>query len=256
MELRATFAAYAVQGDGNCLWRAVSHGLWGDDSFWRQLKLVVLGYAAANAEDLVGENRHLHASSLYYENGVHEKFQVVVDGILSDMPDTYEMMLLSHVAKMCPAKVWGTGLCAYLASEALGIKLKVVDPTDMRSRKRQDAEIPERGTGRNGSTFDDQRVSRNFSPYGDPCEWYLPGSNGENRIFREEVVIVFAAFGQCVAEAGLVGVGEVGKDTNVGGLNHFSSVMRKDGSSKPFPLHVCSPPRFSALVSLPRVVSF
>lgn len=121
----------------------------------------------------------------------------------------------------------------------------------MRPRKRQDeAELRGRGTGRHGAHFDDQPVSGDFSPYGDPCEWFLPGANGENGIVREEVVVTYAKGSHCVAEAGLVGDGEAGKDTDVTYLNQFSSVMKKDGSSKPFPLCMCSPPGFSTMVRL------
>ncbi|CAN0422849.1 unnamed protein product, partial [Laminaria digitata] len=58
VELREEFCAFYVEGDGNCLWRSISHGLWGTDYFWSHVKLVTLAKAAANAEQLVGENRH------------------------------------------------------------------------------------------------------------------------------------------------------------------------------------------------------
>jgi len=96
--------AFYVEGDGNCLWRSISHGLWGTDYFWPHVKLVVLAKAAKNAEQLVGENRHLHHSCLYYSNAVLAKYQVANDC----KQDDYEMMLLSEILPMCPDGAWGS----------------------------------------------------------------------------------------------------------------------------------------------------
>lgn len=135
MELRAEFAAFAVDGDGNCFWRSAAHGLWGTDYFWPHLKLVTLAKAAATAEQLVGETRHLHHSCVYYRDDVLAKFQVHHEGRIDPKQDNYEHMLLAEVLRMCPSGRWGSGLSAHLVSEALGIRVKVIDPTDMRARK-------------------------------------------------------------------------------------------------------------------------
>ncbi|CAM9288400.1 unnamed protein product, partial [Laminaria digitata] len=54
-ELRELFVAMHVEGDGNCFWRSVAMAIWGTDEKWRQLKLMVLGWATAHANSLVGE---------------------------------------------------------------------------------------------------------------------------------------------------------------------------------------------------------
>jgi len=104
LELRQVCRAFYVEGDGNCLWRSISHGLWGTDYFWPHVKLVVLAKAAKNAEQLVGENRHLHHSCLYYSNAVLAKYRVANDC----KQDDYEMMLLSEILPMCPDGAWGS----------------------------------------------------------------------------------------------------------------------------------------------------
>ena len=166
------------------------------------------------------------------------------------------MMLLSEILRMCPDGACGGGLSAHLVSEVLGIRVKLIDPTDAMVKKKQDAGAMSKGTGRKGSTFDDQRKSRHFVPYGgELCEWFLPGSNGKAGIFREEVVVAYVKCSDPVTEPGLVEVGEIGKDMTVTGLNHFASVMRTQASSRPFPLHLCSPSRCSKLVRLAYEVS-
>ncbi|CAN0378566.1 unnamed protein product, partial [Laminaria digitata] len=105
VELREEFYAFYVEGDGNCLWRSIFHGLWGTDYFWSHVKLVTLAKAAANAEQLVGENRHLHNSCLYYSDAVLAKYQVNENC----KQDDYEMMLLSQILRMCTDREWGCG---------------------------------------------------------------------------------------------------------------------------------------------------
>lgn len=72
-EVRKIFVAKQVKGDGNCFWRASSYGLWHDDRYWLQLKLVVLAFAAANARELVGEWRHLFRKTIYYSAKVFQE---------------------------------------------------------------------------------------------------------------------------------------------------------------------------------------
>lgn len=72
-ELRNTFLALWVEGGGNCFWRAVSKALWGAGKYWRQLKLVVLGWCSLNVEALVGESGPLHLNTHHHEEHIHVK---------------------------------------------------------------------------------------------------------------------------------------------------------------------------------------
>lgn len=252
MELRDKWAAFSVAGDGNCFWRVAAHGLWASDYFWLQTKLVVLAYAAEHFQELVGEGRHLHECQTYYDNDVLDKYKCLVDGRHIFQLDDYEMMLLKAIQALCPNAVWGGGLTAHLASEALGIRVKLLNPIDTMSRKKQDAAgtLP-RGTGKHGLGLgtDDQRLSRTFVPHSAQSEWCVRGVNGTEDTYREEVAMIFVEYGPGVLESELLEVSEVGKDTEVAGLNHFASVMRKDGSSTPFPLYLCAPSMLPILVS-------
>lgn len=248
--LRKWWGAFAVDGDGNCFWRALARSLWGSEHFWLQVKLVVLAYGAVNAESLVGEGRHLHNNKLYYSVHVYEKYRFVVDGTHYDALDDCEMMLLTEIGGFCKGAAWGGGLTSSVASDAMGFTVKLLHPADMMSRKRYEASNWEgRGTGRKGLTCDDQRVSRTYVPSGEPTVWCLRGANGKHDTYREEVTITLTESGRRVAEAELLSIPEVDMAMELGKLNHFASVMRLDGSSPPFPVHKSSPYLYAFFVS-------
>lgn len=68
------WVALYISGDGNCAWRSLAKCLWGSDEYWVQVKLVVLGWAAGNTEDLVGEGRILHECAKYYPYAIHKEY--------------------------------------------------------------------------------------------------------------------------------------------------------------------------------------
>ncbi|CAM9163877.1 unnamed protein product, partial [Ectocarpus sp. 6 AP-2014] len=53
-EVRKSFEARHVEADGHCPWRAMAMSFLGCESHWRQLKLVVLAYAAVRVEQICG----------------------------------------------------------------------------------------------------------------------------------------------------------------------------------------------------------
>ena len=54
-------------GGGNSFWRSLSLNIWRSHGFYRQAKLLVLAYAAANSEALASKGRHLQDDILYYD---------------------------------------------------------------------------------------------------------------------------------------------------------------------------------------------
>ncbi|CAM9890371.1 unnamed protein product, partial [Ectocarpus sp. 13 AM-2016] len=69
-DMRDVWVAMFVKGDGNCFWRAVAKVIWGNDCFWAQLKLVVLGWTAAHAEALVAESGPLFKDPRFYTTDI------------------------------------------------------------------------------------------------------------------------------------------------------------------------------------------
>lgn len=64
------WVAKYVIGDGNCAWRALAMSIWGSEGFWAQLKLAVLTWTAASANELVSEGRILWECSRYCPQSV------------------------------------------------------------------------------------------------------------------------------------------------------------------------------------------
>lgn len=100
--LRGKYEAIHVEGDGNCYWRAVSMSIWGTQGNWRQVKLVILGWATANADALVGEGGVLHKCGKYYAGNIYEKHACLNEKNehCSDL-DNFKMMLLESVGLFC-----------------------------------------------------------------------------------------------------------------------------------------------------------
>ena len=73
-KLRKTYVAYWVTGGGNCFWRAIAKALWGSDQYWRQVKLVGLGWTAVYGRGLLG-----YADVKYVSNEVYCEHSVFDD---------------------------------------------------------------------------------------------------------------------------------------------------------------------------------
>lgn len=246
------YVALRVEGDGNCFWRAVSTCIWGSQDHWRQVKLVVLGWAAANADALVGEGGILHKCSKYYSGKFHEKYIFLNEqGKHCPDCDNFKMMLLESVGSFCVDGTWGGDLTALLTAEALRIPVKFLTPVDMKWRREYDAadrKAPT-GLGRRGLSMDDHRHSRVFVPQGARVKFRVPGVDGKDGVVREEIVLALFQLGTGVGESALADIPEVGAGTDVEQLNHFSAITSKDGSSTPFPLYKVAPPLFPGQVS-------
>lgn len=253
-EMRTNFVAVFVEGDGNCFWRAMAYGLWGSQRYWIQLKLVVLAYAAANSKELVGVDNYLYDNRKHYDLDVIAKYSYVLDGTPIPAFDDLQMMLLANLGRLCGSKMWGGYLTAHLACEALRVTVKVIHPGDMRARKQRDAGDVLRGTGRKGDTFDDHRWSHTFVPREQSAGCCVLGGAGKPDVFRDEGVITMATLGRVTKKSKLLAesIPEVDEHTDVFALNHFASIVTTDGSSRPFPMHLCAPPMFEIKVGDPR----
>ena len=256
------YAAMCVKGDGNCFWRAFSMAIWGTAKYWRQVKLVVLGWATANVDALVGEGGILHKCGTYYPDRCYkEHIFLNAEGEHCPDRDNYKMMLLASIELFCGDHVWGGYLTALLAAHALRIPVKFLVPTDKRSRMRYDRERrmrydregqePPHGTGRDGLQIDDNRHSRAFVP-DSRLKLRVRGADGKGDAVREEIVIALYSYSdKGVCESALADIPEVDWDTSFKyeSLNHFSAIMSKDGGTTPFPMFKVAPPLFSVQVS-------
>eukprot|EP00904_Undaria_pinnatifida_P010382 jgi/Undpi1/6474/HiC_scaffold_20.g08953.m1 len=245
-ELREVYAAMCVKGDGNCFWRAFSMAIWGTAKYWRQVKLVVLGWATANVDALVGEGGILHKCGTYYPDRCYKKHIFLnAEGEHCPDRDNYKMMLLASIGLFCEDHVWGGYLTALLAAHALRIPVKFLVPTDKRSRMRYDREgqEPPHGTGRDGLQIDDNRHSRAFVP-DSRLKLRVRGADGKGDAVREEIVIALYSYSdKGVCESALADIPEVDWDTSFKyeSLNHFSAIMSKDGGTTPFPMFKVAP---------------
>lgn len=111
-ELRQTFVALWVEGDGNCFWRSLAGALWGTGKYWRQLKLAVLAWSAVNVEALVGKGGPLFENGIHYTNDIHQKH--VYRGPNEEIDhtrDDYASMLLETIAKFSRKQRMGWESC-------------------------------------------------------------------------------------------------------------------------------------------------
>eukprot|EP00904_Undaria_pinnatifida_P011839 jgi/Undpi1/7786/HiC_scaffold_23.g10259.m1 len=254
-ELCEVYAAMYVKGDGNCFWRAFSMAIWGTAKYWRQVKLVVLGWATANVDALVGEGGILHKCGTYYPDRCYkEHIFLNAEGEHCPDRDNYKMMLLASIGLFCGDHVWGGYLTALLAAHALRIPVKFLVPTDKRSRMRYDREgqEPPHGTGRDGLQIDDNRHSRAFVP-DSRLKLRVRGADGKGDAVREEIAIALYSYSdKGVCESALADIPEVDWDTSFKyeSLNHFSAIMSKDGGTTPFPMFKVAPMLSSKRASL------
>lgn len=251
-ELRKTFGALWVLGDGNCLWRSVTCALWGTDEFWCQLKLVVLGWSSLNVDALVGTGGPLHYNDIHYEGHIYKKHVVRgADGKHDHRDDDYRSMLLENIAWFCKDKRWAGDLSLLLVAECLGVVTKMAIPTDMLGRKKKDA--PSESPPRDTSTMDDKRYSRQYIPTGGLKGIVLRGSSGESDIAVEEIAVtVTNGEGGVVGDRALCGIPTIMADTELGTLLHYAAIVSTDPDQhvrRPLPMAEVAPPLWSKFVS-------
>ena len=243
--------AMFVDGDGNCMWRSVGKALWDSDQFWPQIKLVVLGWAAANAETLVGDEGVLFRCKKFYSQDVVQKYACPANtmGLTCDAVDNTLMMLLESVKIFSEDGQWGGDLTALWTSEALGMTVKLVVPTDMQARKKNDVEEmqPAGGTGRKGMNKDINRISRCFKPNKGQQDWRVCGQNGR---VVDEITIALTTGCKRASPDDVAGIPEVEAGTDCSELCHFAAIMTKDNSTRPFPLSAAAPSLFSVHMSV------
>lgn len=197
------WVAKFVAGDGNCAWRALAMGIWGSDGFWIQLKLAVLAWTAANAEELVSEGRILWKCDRYFSQRVmkYARFTSRGDDVSTRADNT--KMVIASVGWFGKPNVWGGDLTMLMASQALRLRVKLVAPIDRKSRKVRDAReslaargmgekvAPPQGTGRKGSNMvEDYRFSREFLTDDAPLVYRVPGDDGSERHIEEVTVVL------------------------------------------------------------------
>lgn len=244
------WVALWVAGDGNCAWRSLARCLWETDEFWAQLKLVVLAWAAANAEDLVSEGRILSDFTKYYSSDIHGAFAVTANrlGDAATVADKSKMLIAS-VADFSKPACWGGDLTMLLASQALRITVKLVCPIDMMSRKRDEASATletDRGSSRKDNINpEDSRHSQTFLP--DDAVSSLRVGGGDRTVTEATVILTSSCTQASAGE--LDSLVEVTKATTCYTGCHFAAVSKKDRSTPPFPLVRAAPPLFQALVS-------
>eukprot|EP00904_Undaria_pinnatifida_P011912 jgi/Undpi1/7851/HiC_scaffold_23.g10323.m1 len=249
VELRETFAALWVAGDGNCFWRALSKALWGLDKCWRQLKLVVLSWSPVNVDALVGEGSPLHLNVLYFTAHIHVKY-----GTANYERDNYAGMLMENVGWFCRNKRWCGDLGVVLAAEALGVAVKLVVPTDKLAREKVKAKgpasgEPAKGLGKKGCDFGDNRKSRWIQPTDRTNITLRGGMGSEGDVVVEELAIVLTdVCAHSVEEKALAAIAATDADSTFGVDTwvHFAAIASKDRARRPpLPMHEVAPPMFS-----------
>lgn len=156
--------------------------IWGTEENWRQVKLVVLGWAAVHADPLVGEGGILHKCSRYYAGKFHEKYVCLnEEGKHCPDGDNFNMMLLESVGLFCVEGAWGGDLTAVWTA-ALRIPVKFLTPVDMKWRREYDV-VWEARLGI------DHHHSRGFVPEGPWVKFDVPGEDGKDGVVREEIVV-------------------------------------------------------------------
>eukprot|EP00904_Undaria_pinnatifida_P004254 jgi/Undpi1/1382/HiC_scaffold_11.g04774.m1 len=249
VELRETFAALWVAGDGNCFWRALSKALWGLDKCWRQLKLVVLSWSSVNIDALVGEGSPLHLNILYFTAHIHVKY-----GTANYERDNYAGMLMENVGWFCRDKRWCGDLGVVLAAEALGVAVKLVVPSDKLAREKVKAKgpasgEPAKGLGKKGCDFGDNRKSRWIQPTDRTNITLRGGMGSEGDVVVEELAIVLTdVCAHSVEEKALAAIAATDADSTFGVDTwvHFAAIASKDRARRqPLPMHEVAPPMFS-----------
>ena len=151
LALQEEWETWWADGDGNSFWRALSLNMSRSHSFYRQVTLVVLAYAAVNPEALVSNGRHLHDNILYYDAFVLQTF------VGTERVTQLERMLLAELALPCTDGGWTGRITACLASKCLGRIVKIIHPVDKKARVKQNARVVFRGRGRKRLTFGGNR---------------------------------------------------------------------------------------------------
>lgn len=257
-ELRKTFVALWVEGDGNCFWRSVARSLWGTDEYWRQLKLAVLAWSAVNVEALVGKGGALFENGVHYDSDIHEKhIYRGPNGKIDHTCDDYASMLLENIAMFCDNRKWGGCLAGVLLAERTGLVLKMPHPHDMRARIRADASgaapVATASYGGFRDEFGDNRLSLLKVPTRGRKEILLRGVSGEPDIVVEEIAVTLARCSSAVVGHGsLSDIPVIEADTNLDHLSHFAAIVCTDPDvhiRRPFPMSKAGPPLHTKFVS-------
>lgn len=247
-----------VKGDGNCCWRSLSQSIWGFQGYWMQLKLFVLAWSVANAEALVIDEGGIltELGGLYWNTADHAKYSRFSSKEGNDVSTSDDKLrvLMACVGRFCKPKQWGGDLTLLLASQALRIKVKMVNPSDRKWRLEYDArgERPA-GFGRKGSNFEDCRLSREFAPDTAQLVYHVHEEGAAVRVI-EEVVVVLVDGCRGVGEEALDSIPEITKDSTLSRGLHFASISRTDNTTPPFPLFKVAPALFEVNVSFFYVV--
>lgn len=246
--LRKTFRALWVKGDGNCFWRSVSRVLWGCDEYWPQLKLVVLGWAFANVELLLGERvpSCLEGSQCFDEDIYEKHRRSLLDAQDSDQRRAaFAAILREHIARFCLDRAWGGPVCAIFVAERLGVVTKMIDPLDLLSRKRQDAQLSEVVRVENNHAGD-HRLSWQYIPSSKESKCvHVCGFGGGNKYVVEEIAIVSTASSYGLIKHGsLTDTDVIKADSNLPNeLDHFAALVPCAPHVRPpFPLFKAAPP--------------
>ena len=122
----------------------------------------MLEYVSEKSEALASKGRHLHDNTTYSDASVVQNF------VGTETTTQHECMLLAELAPLCTDGSWSGRITACLASEALGCIVKSIHPVDKKAMVRQDASAVSRGRGRKGSTFGENRWSKDVRAHRAP----------------------------------------------------------------------------------------
>lgn len=242
------FRTVWVEGDGNCLWRAIACGLWGSDCYYLQLKLYILTWAAQHLPDSHTDGVNLPASRLYWSEECFQKYIPMVEGKLEYHQADLVSLIQEEIANLCPRGKHAGRLAAYWASSALSMPVKIFNPQDtinfwQWARRRAQEKEPER--------FVDKRWSREFRPPNALCRsWTLPATEDFRGRFVDEIVIALTKYdprGAVQRDEEVEQFRKTHRPARISsnmfdGLNHFAVVLPRDGSGRPWPLYRAAPP--------------
>ena len=134
-----------------------------------------------------------------------------------------------------------------LAFEAWGCIVKYIHPVDEKARVKPDASTVSRGRERKALTFGDNRWSKTYVPTGPRTALRVRGTGGKEDTFMEEATVTFAKNvlkyrESTQSELVNVKIVKVGEHTDVEGLSHYTTMVPKNGNSRPLVVHLAAPP--------------
>lgn len=248
--MRKEWVAKFVPGDGNCAWRSLTMAIFDTDEPWVHVKLVVLAWCVANTELLLAEGRSLYDDTKFYRDEIHSKYGGFNSGDDVSTSDNCFRMLIASVQYYITDTTWGSDLTMLMASQALRITVKMLNPMDKKSRDDYDAkgDQPQPGTGRKGECFADYRHSQVFVPDDAALVYRGLGAGGNTRVIEEATVALTDGYRRAGANE-LPDIPEIDRDTICGQGCHFAAFLSTDGKNRPFPVLKAAPPLRKELVS-------